>query len=299
MEGALFVVNPNAASGRAARVWEWLQGKHPALRHAAVVRCSDPRSATERMRAALSPAVRRLIVLGGDGTLHHAINLLLDEGVGETCSIGLIPVGTGSDLARGLRLEKRPERALQAALESPPRPMDLLRLEAGGRAQHLINVASLGLSAHVVSRVNALPRRNAFTFLNASLRALFGENPLCLRITLDGQLWREGSFYLAVVANGSCFAKGMRIAPDADPHDGLAEVVAIEAVARARVLPWLPTAYFGKHLAAPFVHSRRAKMIELDTAGAHPLFEGDGELALPAPGRIRVVSGALRFCGAR
>lgn len=298
MKEALFVVNPNAASGRAARVWDALQQHHAGLRHAAVVQCPDPESATTTLRSALTPEIRRIIVVGGDGSLHHAINLLLAGPAAEKRSVGLVPVGTGSDLARGLRLEKRPERALQAALEATPRPMDLLHLEAGGRTQHLINVASLGLSAHVVTRVNRLPKRNSLTFLTTSLRVLFTHQPQWARITLDGEFWREGFFYLAVVANGSCFAKGMRIAPHSDPHDGLADVVFIEAVPRPTILRWLPTVYLGKHLAAPFIHCKRAREIEFDTGGENPVFEGDGELALPAPGRIRVEPGAIRFCGA-
>lgn len=297
MEQVLFVVNPLAASGRAARVWAALGDRVRSLRSANVVQCTEIGAAARAVLAALTPRVRRVVAVGGDGTLHTTLNLLLADAARGRC-LGLVPVGTGSDLARGLGLEVRPERALAQALEAAPAPLDVLRLEAGENTRYFINEASLGLSTPVAARVNLRARRNTATFLGAALRELARYQPQWAQIRLDGKPWREGRFYLVAVANGGYFAKGMRIAPAADPSDGLAEVVVIEAVAKARVLAWLPSVYLGRHLAAPFVHSARARTVEIDTGSAPAAFEGDGEVTLPAPGRLTLVPGAVRFSGA-
>lgn len=298
MQDTLFVVNPRAASGRAARVWSSLCDRIRSLRRATVVNCGETASAATAIIAALNPRVRRVVAVGGDGTLHYTLNLLIADAPDRDRYLGLVPVGTGSDLARGLGLETRPERALAQALEAEPSPLDALRLTAAGQSRYFINEASLGLSALVVARVNALARRNTATFLKAALRELVNYQPRWARIRLDGETWWEGHFYLAVVANGSHFGKGMHIAPMADPHDGQADVIVVEAVPKARVLAWLPTIYLGKHLAAPFVYFARARSIDIETGAEPAVFEGDGEVTLPTPGNLTLVPGAVLFSGA-
>lgn len=212
--------------------------------------------------------------------------------------LGLIPVGTGSDLARGLGLERRPEHALAQALDATPSHMDVLRLQAGGQSRYFINEVSLGITSMVAARVNTLTRRNTASFLTAALRELARFQPQWARIHLDGKPWREGRFYMIVVANGSHFGKGMRIAPMADPQDGQAEVVVVDAAAKPQLLAWLPSIYFGKHVSAPFVHCARAQSIDIETGPAPAVFEGDGEITLPAPGSITLMRGAVLFSGA-
>jgi diacylglycerol kinase (ATP) len=298
MRDVLFVVNPRAASGRAGRVWSSLCDRVHGLRTAATVQCGEAASAAKAIAAALTPRIRRVVTVGGDGTLHCTLNLILNQAAAQERCLGLIPVGTGSDLAHGLGLETQPERALAQALEATPSRLDALRLRANGQSRYFINEASLGLTTCVAARVNAMPTRNTLTFLSAAVRELATFRPVWARIDLDGRPWREGRFYLVVVANGSRFAKGMRIAPAADPGDGQADVVVVEAAPKAQVLAWLPTVYVGRHLAAPFIHAARARSIDIDTAAQSVAFEGDGEVTLPAPGNIAIVPGAVLFCGA-
>ncbi|HEY8554724.1 MAG TPA: YegS/Rv2252/BmrU family lipid kinase [Burkholderiales bacterium] len=297
MEHVLFVVNPRAASGRAARVWASLCERVRSLRAARVVRCGEASAAASAIAAALTPRIRRVIAVGGDGTLHYTLNLLLaDPDRGR--HVGLVPVGTGSDLARGLGLERRPERALEQALEAAPGRIDALRLTAGGRTRYFVNEASIGISARVAARVNTLAKRSTLTFLGGALRELARYEPRWARIRLDGKVWWEGRYYVAVIANGSHFGKGMRIAPLADPSDGLADVVVAEAAPKTVALAWLPTLYFGRHLAAPFVRFARARSVEIETGDEPAELEGDGEVALSAPGEITVMPGAVSFAGA-
>lgn len=301
MDDVLFVVNPMAASGRAKRVWVSLCDRVPSLRTAHIVQCSDAQVAAKEICAALTPRIRRVVAVGGDGTLHTTVNLLLAAASASEHdrSIGLIPVGTGSDLARGLRLETRPEQALAQALEAEPMRLDAMMLETAGHARYFINEVSLGITALVAARVNAMPRRSSAAFLAAALTELVSFEPRWARIQLDGKPWREGLFYMVVVANGSHFAKGMRIAPMANPGDGLADVIVVEAASRAMVLAWLPSIYFGKHVAAPFVHCAQARSVSIETGSDSMLFEGDGEVTSPSPGTVTLLPGAVSFRGAR
>jgi diacylglycerol kinase (ATP) len=298
MEDVLFIVNPNAGSGRTHRVWSSLCERMPGLRTAKLVQCDSAGAARNAIHAALTPAIRRVVVLGGDGTLHLTLNVMLANGRDTSRCLGLVPVGTGSDLARGLGLDTRPMHALTQALDDRPTPLDVLYLQSGTHSRYFINETSLGITAMVAARVNALRHRNAGTFLGAALRELVNYQPQWARISLDGQHWREGFFTMVVVANGTHFAKGMHIAPTAHAADGMADIVVVEATSRALLLAWLPSIYLGKHLKAPFVHCARARSIDIDTGPGQLIFEGDGEVTLPAPGNITVLPAAVLFSGA-
>ncbi len=298
MENVLFVVNPAAASGRASRVWSSLRARLPCLRTANVVYCDDASIARQAIIDALTPAIRRIVVLGGDGTLHTTLNVMLADAPDATRCLGLIPVGTGSDLARGLGIETQPLHALTQALEARAGHLDVLRLRCGAQSRYFINETSIGMTAMVAERVNALTHRNTGSFLVAALRELIDYKPKWARICLDGQLWREGFFSMVVVANSTHFGKGMCIAPRADATDGQADIVVVEAASRAKLLAWLPAIYLGLHLNAPFVHHARAQSIDIDTGPDCLVFEGDGEVTLPAPGNVTVLHGALLFSGA-
>ena len=123
MKGTVFLVNPAAGSGRAGEVWQALLDSHPELRQATLVRDADRAIASGLLGDALGGnGARALIAVGGDGTVHHAANALLAGGFADRVALGIVPAGTGSDLARTLGIPSAPGAALQRALEAVPRP---------------------------------------------------------------------------------------------------------------------------------------------------------------------------------
>lgn len=296
LDDVLFVINPLAANGRADRVWEQLAARHPALRRAAVVRTADPFAATRLLKERLKPSIRRVVAIGGDGTLHHTANVLLSLPAPRERSLGLVPAGTGSDLACGLRLPRRPAAALARALDGADADLDVLRMSAGAESRYAVNVASAGLSAAVVTAVGAQRRRGTMAYLTAALRALRRERPLPARVVVDGEPWFEGPLLLLAMANGRRFGRGMRIAPDARVDDGVMQLVVARPVPLAWLLPWLPTLYAGWHYAAPFVQHRGARRVWVEPLeAAEARLEADGDLSLSLPAEVSVVRAALRF----
>lgn len=300
LDDVLFVINPLAASGRADRVWEQLAARHPALQRAAVVRTADPFAATRLMIERLKPSIRRVVAIGGDGTLHHTANVLLSLPTPRERSLGLVPAGTGSDLACGLRLSRRPGIALARALDGEAADLDVLRLAGSDGVRYAVNVVSAGLSTDVVAAVNQQDRRGSVAYFAAALSALRRKMPLSVRVVADGEVWYEGPLLLLALANGSRFGRGMRIAPDAKADDGLMQLVAVEPVPLPRLLPWLPALYLGRHYAAPFVRHRTARTVRVEAVGgAEAHMEADGDPSLSLPVEVSVVPAALRVRGLR
>jgi diacylglycerol kinase (ATP) len=314
-EGVAFLVNPRAASGGAGRLWEELLAAEPRLAGATVVSAGEPTAAAAALDAALAAAraappdrargappgaapaagLRRLVVVGGDGSVHLAANRLLAGGRGREVELALVPAGTGSDLARAVGLPAEPRAALALALDGAARPLDALRVATAAETRWALCVASAGISGVVDQLVNARPVRRPTAYLTATLAALRRYRPFRAAVEADGEAWYEGEVFLLAAANTHSFGKGMRIAPAAAPDDGLADLVLVQPLPGWRVPLELPRLYLGAHLGRPYVAFRRARRMRLAPAGDLPPFDLDGEPMPSGPATFELVPGALRF----
>jgi diacylglycerol kinase (ATP) len=295
VKGTVFLVNPLAGSGRAGQVWDSLVEAYPELRGAIVVRETDRAIATTRVAAHFADGGRRLIAVGGDGTLHQVANALLAHGLAERVALGVVPAGTGSDLAKTLGIPEAPADALAFAMEAEPRPLDAVVVERPGEPRlWVVNTASAGVSGNVVAAVNAMTTRNAATYLLATVKALLGYRPLSCRVAVDGEPLYVGPTFLFAVANGASFGKGMRLAPRAKVDDGLADVIVVGNVPWWQLPLRLAQLYLGRHLELDCVRFRQGREITFEPLEQFPPFELDGDAVTCGPATLRVVPGALR-----
>jgi diacylglycerol kinase (ATP) len=172
----------------------------------------------------------------------------LATGAGERVTVGVVPAGTGSDLARALGIPRDPARALTRALLGPPQPIDTGECIGEAASFAFLNIASAGIGGMVDEFVNAMPRRGLTAFLRGTVRALRRYRCVPVQVDLDGAPWYEGRVLLVAVANGVSFGKGMRAAPNALLDDGLFDVVLVTEVGGIELLRRLPSVYLGRHL---------------------------------------------------
>ncbi len=295
MSQTLVLVNPTAGGGRAAGFWERLRPQAELL---APVRIATPAGAEASRRAvleALESGCERVVAVGGDGTAHLAAGVLLECGTPAT--LGIVPAGTGSDLARALVIPRDPVQALRRALLGPPAAIDAGRCDGEHGGFFFINIASAGVSGMVDETVNAVAKRGRTTFLRCTLTALARYRCVSVRVWADGEEWYAGPILLLAVANGTTFGKGMRVAPGAALDDGLFDVVLVGEVSGLQLARRLPQLYFGKHLGAKPVRYRRAREVRLEPEAPLPLFDVDGETYPSGAVTFRVLPGALRVAG--
>jgi diacylglycerol kinase (ATP) len=176
-------------------------------------------------------------------------------------------------------------------------PLDAGRCTGERASFYFVNEASAGIGGLVDEMVNAMPRRGRTAFLIATLRALRRYEAVPMRIEVDGERWHEGPTFLATVANGTTFGKGMRIAPDALLDDGLFDVVAVGEVKGLELLRRLPQVYLGRHLRARPVRVRRGRVVRLEPLAPAPAFDADGETYPSGTAVFEVLPGALRVAG--
>lgn len=235
--------------------------------------CVTPTSSAEdlarRVRGAVAEGCARVLVIGGDGTLHHAAQAL----VGARSILGIVPVGRGNDFARALGIPKEIPLAASAALYGSPKTVDV-GVVAG---RYFTTVAGVGIDAEVVRHVEGAARRlpGACTYPFALMMALRGFRPPALRIGHDTGVI-HGRIMLAAVANTGFFGRGMLIAPGAVPNDGMLDLVVVDAISKLRLLTLFPRVYRGHHIGLPSVRVHRSRTVSM-TSDVPLTVQADGE----------------------
>jgi diacylglycerol kinase (ATP) len=180
----------------------------------------------ERLAAELAPWCDPLLVLGGDGTVHEIANGLPLEPEGGGPAVGLLPGGTGNDLVRGLGLPADPVAAAGALAHASPRRLDLL--DCGAR--RAANGVNAGFAAAATERLSQRVKRALGPLAYIAGGVLAGVAPPSwpARVEVDGQVVDEPALAV-VIGNGGSFGGGRRLLPEADPSDGLLDVLVVPA----------------------------------------------------------------------
>lgn len=234
----------------------------------------------------LAEGADRLVAVGGDGTVHLALQAV----AGTSIVLGVVPAGTGNDFARAFGL--KPGADLEAAVAralGPPRAVDAISTPRGWAATSVTG----GFSADVNRRAEAM--RFPFgssRYTAATLLTLPRLRTRPITITADGHP-RRFDATMVVAANTSFFGAGMAICPEADPGDGLLDVLVIGAVGRVELLRLFPKVFKGTHVTHPEVTQFRGRVVEIDGDGIE--LWSDGEPLGPAPMKLETAPGTVRL----
>ncbi|MET3810286.1 YegS/Rv2252/BmrU family lipid kinase [Arthrobacter sp. UYEF3] len=291
-------VNPHASFGRGRDAGREAAECFRAAGADVRLLCEDSYESLSRsVDKALADGVDALVVVGGDGMVHLGVNALAGSGrgFGET-PLGIIPSGTGNDVARALGLPRHdiPAAAARilAAQLSGGRVIDAGRVRSGCRTHWFAGVVSAGFDAAVNERANAWRHPRGMARYNlAMLRELVTFSAIEYTVTADGQRWRQGAMLISV-ANGQSIGGGMKVAPEAMLDDGYLDLFIVRPLSRLRFLAVFPKVFSGRHVGHPAAEIRRVRKVELEADGV--VAYADGERIGPLPVAIDVVPGAIR-----
>lgn len=244
-------------------------------------------NATELAKAAVENGAKKIVVLGGDGTIREVACAMMNTSV----PLGIISCGTGNDIIRALQIPNDPLAALDIALNGEVREMD------AAMANDLLyfNVAGFGFDVDVLRYVEIYKKRmknGSLAYMRGLLTALLHLNSRKTKIT-----WPEGSMEAEVLiiaaGNGTHFGGGMKVTPKADPFDGLLDICIINNVSKLNAYLILPKFLKGEHLTTKYV--TYFKTTEL-TAVCEPasLLDVDGDILPGTPVTFKILPKSIR-----
>jgi diacylglycerol kinase (ATP) len=294
----VFLVNPASAGGRTGRRWPELAHQAAAAGLTGDALFSEhPGHLRELARDAAAGGASLLVAVGGDGTVNEVVNGLVGAAGTE---LAVIPRGTGVDFVRTFGIPTSLANAARVAVEGGVREIDIGRVgyrswDGSERQSYFANIASVGMSGAIAKRVNESSRGFAVkaSYFLATLAVFARWQNTQVRVSVDGEI-RGARMHDVIVANCRYFGAGMMICPQAEPDDGLFDVLLIGDVTKTDLITTLPKIYRGRHLPHPKAELLRGKVVSIDAGEPLPV-ELDGEQPGTTPVRLEVLPRALRI----
>jgi YegS/Rv2252/BmrU family lipid kinase len=214
-----------------------------------------PLEAIEIAQAAVRESRPVVVAVGGDGTLNEVVNGFFHNGapIPTTTKLAMLPLGTGGDFRRTLRIPLDHKEAVQVIMAGTPRRLDAgcvtyAAHDGSTAVRHFINIADVGLGGEVVHRVNSGSKRmGAATFTITSALALLAWKNKPMTVVVDGSSLNLVAQQI-VIANGQYFGGGMRMAPSAKPTDGVFDVIVVGDVGKLETARAMGKIRSGTHL---------------------------------------------------
>jgi diacylglycerol kinase (ATP) len=218
----------------------------------------------DELGEALASPERRVVLLGGDGSLHAAANL-----PGEKPELALLPAGGANNVARSLGVPTDLDAAARLAVAGAAQPLDLIAAKTATGRYLAVEGVSVGFHALARSQYTGRNSTDTVAGIKAGLGALARFKPLPVALDVDGagEVLRVGQIF---VANMPLYGPGLRVAPAADPTDGLLNLVTIEG-GRGALLSLVPHLRRGTHLGRAGVRHVTARRIRIAPGGRSPV----------------------------
>lgn len=294
------IVNPHAGSGKTMKEWPVGQSRLDELgvNYNAVL-TSHRAHATTLACFAASKGYRRILGVGGDGTIHEIFNGILkwcEENGADPSEfyLGVAPIGSGNDWIKAFDIEKDVVTVADLMAKESFGQEDVVKVElADDKVCYMANIGGLGFDSHVceiVNRQKAAGRRNKMIYANALRRTIFSLRSINLQVLADGEEVHNGPCLSIALGNGRYSGSGMCQVPLAEINDGIIDVM---------IVPKLPLKILLKEVKRIFGHnvheSEYIKYVRCKTLEILPLdarskdiVEVDGEVEGMLPARISV-----------
>ena len=221
------------------------------------------------------------ILVGGDGLVHSGINALAGQ---PSLPIGIIPAGTGNDIAMALGIPLVYADALDhldKSLRRSPRRIDLGHSSQASVSARFAAVYSAGFDAVVNERANQMAYpKGPSRYTVALLAELSAMRPRHYQLEVDGEAMSREALLVAV-ANGPSFGGGMRVVPDASMTDGVLEVFIVGPVSKLEFLRIYPRVFSGAHVSHPAVEIIQARRVSIAAEGIVGYADGERQGSLP------------------
>jgi YegS/Rv2252/BmrU family lipid kinase len=240
MDKYLFIINPTAGSGRTRSYIDFIRDYMSKTDREYRVEVTErPKEATELVLN--FPQYKVCVAVGGDGTANEVAKGILLRGSGI---LGIVPSGTGNDMAQALHLNMDREKAMERLLKGEVVSIDLGRV----RGDYFFNIASVGFDAWVVRETDRIKKviKGKASYVLGVLAGLLTYRSREIHLEIDGESIKRRATLVAV-GNGQSYGGGMKILPMASIYDDMLDVCVVKDISNLKILFLFPSIFKGEH----------------------------------------------------
>lgn len=270
----LVIYNPSSGSGEGAKVGKLVEKE---LKSKGIdFTCYPTQSRDDLISYLIRNAMlyAKVIVIGGDGTIRDAIAAMNE--INWPSSLGIIPAGSGNDLARFLGKNMDPVTLINRYIISED---DEYIYGARCNEKTFINVLGIGINTAIL-RKRVFWKKivgGKFSYLLSSLISLILYRPKFYDIKADG-VDKSDKYYIITVCNGKYFGAGMKISPDSDLYSRDLSIIALRNVSKLKLIKAFMKIYKGEHINLGYVDYYQAKEIKVKFQSDDEYLDMDGDL---------------------
>ncbi len=298
------IINPVSSNGKTAKVWpEYERYFHEQGICLETVFTQYPGHAVELARSVIAKGYRKIMAVGGDGTINEVVNGLYKDNrlISDDIRLIIFSQGTGCDYIRSLGISNKVEDIVKMLNGNKVELLDLGQVffqnHQGIEENRLfVNLADTGIGADTAKLVNDSSKRlgGFLTYLLGILRTLFTHKNKKIRVIIDQEERYNQYLNSVMVANGKYFGGGIQIAPEANLKNGSFNIVLLKNFNKLQIIVNLIKAYKGTHLSHPLVDSIVGNDILLQIEdGEISELELDGESVGTLPARFKILGNSL------
>jgi len=296
------ILNPRAGNNNGTRVWNVIEHKFLEAKINFKLVQSDYKNHSESIaRDFVNSGIKRIIIIGGDGTLNEVVNGIFSCSSSdyENVSIGMIPVGTGNDWCRSLKIPEDPAQATNLLIAGKTILHDVgtitSTIDSEKEHRYFINVAGIGFDANVAHGVNVdkdNDKRGRILYIKNLLSSLLKSKASKYRIVIDDNIYDKNICSMCV-GIGKYNGGGMKQLPDAIVDDGLFDITMIENISKFSIIMNIKNLFDGSFINHHKVSTSKAKKVIIETE-TPVLSETDGESCGQSPFEFNILPRALK-----
>ncbi|MEZ4929741.1 MAG: diacylglycerol kinase family lipid kinase [Chitinophagales bacterium] len=301
MNNKYFVcVNPMSGAGKAGKDWTAIKEKlHAAGLNFEYVLSTAHRETILQTQNAIESGYKKILSVGGDGTLHHVVNgIFLQNKIDYTeIETSIISIGTGNDWVRYYNFPNNYDEAIKIIKQGKHIHQDvgLLSYENGTKKEYFMNFAGIGFDAYVVEHTADLKKYGAGAYYYGLLKSLFQYNNVPLEVYADGNLVAKDKAFIAIIGLGKYIGGGMKLCKNATLDDGFLDLTLGKNLTKFEITTLLPKLFSGNFLDHPKVNAVKCKKVKVLTNGSKTTkAETDGELIGIGDFEIELIPKALK-----
>lgn len=289
-----------SGAGKAGEDWPSIKEKlHAAGLNFEYALSSAHRETITQTISAIENGYKKILSVGGDGTLHHVVNGIFQQNKVETQEIetSIISIGTGNDWVRYYNFPNNYDEAINIIKHAKYVHQDVgvLSYENGNKKEYFMNFAGIGFDAYVVEHTADLKKYGAGAYYYGLLKSLFQYNNVTLEVYADGNLIAKEESFVAIIGLGKYIGGGMKMCKNALLDDGFLDLTLGKNLSKFEITTLLPKLFSGNFLDHPKVEAVQCKSVQVKTNGDISIkAETDGELIGVGDFEIEIIPKALK-----